>query len=64
MHWEWAVWRTPGQPWQVSYARRAWSAHSTSTPAMAGGKCRLGTGPAEDREPTVEDGVEMVTSVD
>ncbi len=21
MHWEWAVWRMHGQPWQVSYAR-------------------------------------------
>jgi hypothetical protein len=29
MHWEWAVWRMHGQPWQVSYrdARRAQSAH-------------------------------------
>ena len=26
MHWEWAVWRMHGQPWQVSYARRARSA--------------------------------------
>jgi hypothetical protein len=45
----------------MSYTRRVWSAHSTSTPAMAGGNRRLGTGPGEDREPTGEDGAETVT---
>jgi len=53
MQWEWAVWRMHGQPWQVSYARRARSAHD-------GGECALDAGPAEDREPAEEDGAEMV----
>jgi hypothetical protein len=45
VHWEWAVWPMHGQPWQVSCARRARSAHSTSTTGCGRRRVRTRHGP-------------------